>query len=107
MLPGSAEKDSSFSDKTDSDYVSRGTVNIEVLKVSRDTVVTRWKDGRRTFTGNFILTKMNDEVVLEWTLHFHLNWYPWEKLASMFYDKQLGPVMENSLLKLRNELERH
>ncbi len=49
---------------------------------------------------------MNGQTVLEWTLKFHIKWYPWEKLASMFYDKQLGPVMENSLLKLRNELER-
>jgi hypothetical protein len=38
---------------------------------------------------------------LVWTMHFHLNWYPWEKLAGMFYDKQLGPQMEQSLLNLQ------
>ncbi len=107
MLPGSAEPSSGGSDKIDSGYISAGTTTIEVLKISQDTVITRWKYGRRTFTGDYILTEMNGEVVVEWTLHFHLNWYPWEKLASMFYDKQLGPVMENSLLKLRNELEKH
>ena len=39
-------------------------------------------------------------------LKFHVKWYPWEKLASMFYDKQLGPMMEKSLVNLRNELEK-
>jgi hypothetical protein len=107
MLPSEVEQGSSLSDKTEPDYISKGATIIEVLKVSQDTVITRWKDGRRTFTGNFVLTKMNGEVVLEWTLYFHLNWYPWEKLASMFYDKQLGPLMENSLMKLRNKLETH
>jgi hypothetical protein len=91
--------------QTDSNYISRGVVSIELLKSGQDTVFTQWKNGRKTFTGTYILTKINGQVVLEWTLHFHLNWYPWEKLASMFYDKQLGPLMENSLLKLRNELE--
>lgn len=106
MLPGPSAQGFDQSDKTDSEYFSRGAVTIEVLRVAQDTVITQWKDGSRTFTGNYILTEMNGEVVLEWTLHFHLKWYPWEKLASMFYEKQLGPVMENSLLKLRNELER-
>ncbi len=85
---------------------SNNSISIEVLKVAGDTVVTLWKNGRKSFTGTYIMTEMNGQTVLEWTLKFHIKWYPWEKLASMFYDKQLGPVMENSLLKLRNELER-
>jgi hypothetical protein len=84
---------------------SNNNLSIEVLKAARDTVMTRWKNGRKSFTGTFVLAEMNGQTVLVWTLKFHINWYPWEKLASMFYDKQLGPVMENSLLKLRNEME--
>ncbi len=80
-------------------------LSIEVLKVVKDTVITLWKNGKKSFTGTYVLTEMNGQTVLEWTLKFHIKWYPWEKLASMFYDKQLGPVMENSLLKLRNEME--
>jgi hypothetical protein len=45
-------------------------------------------------------------VLLQFTLQFHLHWYPWEKLASMFYDKQLGPLLEQSLQNLRKELEK-
>ena len=105
MLISQPDISNNRSGKTDSNYMSRGVVSIEVLKVARDTVITQWKNGRKTFTGTYILTEMNGQVVLEWTLKFHIKWYPWEKLASMFYDKQLGPIMENSLLKLRNELE--
>jgi hypothetical protein len=84
---------------------SSNNLSIEVLKVVKDTVIAQWKNGRKSFTGTYVLTEMNGQTVLEWTLKFHIKWYPWEKLASMFYDKQLGPVMENSLLKLRNEME--
>jgi hypothetical protein len=93
------------SDRTDSNYFSRGGLSVELLKSNRDTLVTRWRNGNKTFTGNYILSEMNGQVILEWSLHFHLKWYPWEKLASMFYDKQLGALMENSLQKLKKELE--
>jgi hypothetical protein len=56
--------------------------------------------------GNFILSSSTGgQTVLQWTLHFHVKWYPWEKLASMFYDKQLGPLMEKSLGNLQKLLE--
>ncbi len=94
-------------DQFDSVFMKRGNVSVEILSAGQDTILTRWKNGQRSFTGNYILTRMDGQTVLEWSLHFHLNWYPWEKLASMFYDKQLGTMMENSLLKLKNELEAH
>ena len=80
-------------------------MQVELLKATPDTVITKWRHGNKSFTGEFIISGSNGQAVLEWTLEFHIKWYPWEKLASMFYDKQLGPLMENSLLKLRNELE--
>jgi hypothetical protein len=105
MLPGNPGQNKNQSGNTDSNYINRGVVSIEILKSVKDTVITQWKNGEKSFTGTYIISEMNGQSVLEWTLHFHLHWYPWEKLASMFYDKQLGPIMENSLLKLRNELE--
>jgi hypothetical protein len=91
--------------KIDSSHIQKGNFMIDLLKAVPDTVITIWQQEKRSFTGNYILTGTDQQVVLEWTLHFHIKWYPWEKLASMFYDKQLGPVMEKSLLNLRNELE--
>jgi hypothetical protein len=92
--------------KIDSNYIHEVYVNIDLLRTKPDSVFTRWQHDGKSFKGNFILTDMNGRTVVEWTLYFHIKWYPWEKLASMFYDKQLGPVMEKSLINLRNELER-
>jgi hypothetical protein len=58
------------------------------------------------FTGEFIIDAKNGSPIVIWTMNFNVKWYPWEKLASMFYDKQLGPRMEKSLVQLRNELEK-
>jgi len=69
-------------------------------------VFTSWKQGDKSFIGKYILTEDNGQTILSWILYFHVSWYPWEKLASMFYDKQLGPQMEKSLVKLRDELEK-
>jgi hypothetical protein len=92
-------------DVCDSTFITREFVRIDLLKATTDSVITRWRHKNKSFTGNFILTDMNGQVVVQWTLYFHLKWYPWEKLASMFYDKQLGPGMEESLIKLQKELE--
>jgi hypothetical protein len=75
--------------KIDSENIHEVYVDIHLLKATPD-----------FFSG------VAGQTALEWTLKFHLKWYPWEKLASMFYDKQLGPLMEKSLVQLRNELEK-
>jgi hypothetical protein len=91
--------------KIDSNFIHDLNVHIDLLNVTRDSVYTIWRHGGKSFLGNFIMSEKNGQTTLEWTLHFHIKWYPWEKLASMFYDKQLGPMMEKSLINLRNELE--
>jgi hypothetical protein len=91
--------------RNDSNYLDRINVQVELLKALPDTVITRFRHSNQSFTGNFIMTEMNGQTILEWTLVFHIKWYPWDKLASMFYEKQLGPVMEKSLLHLQKELE--
>ena len=91
--------------KEDSTQISRPYVTVDLLKVGQDTVMTGWKHGNKSFLGNYILSDDHGQTLVAWVLYFHVSWYPWEKLASMFYEKQLGPSMERSLVKLRNELE--
>ena len=94
-----------YSGRIDSNFIQIGAMSVEILKSGRDTVLTRWQQGNKSFTGNYILNEINGQVILEWTLHFHIKWYPWDKLASMFYEKKLGPLMEKSLINLQKELE--
>lgn len=91
--------------KEDSNQITRSYVIVDLLISGPDTVTTRWKHEGKSFTGNFTMTEINGQTIVEWTLFFHIPWYPWDKMASMFYDKQLGPLMEKSLINLRNELE--
>lgn|GEM_PF-100219 len=91
---------------TDSGKISRGNFSIILMKALPDTVITRWQNEKKYFTGNFTLSRQaNGSTILEWTLYFHIKWYPWDKLASMFYEKQLGPLMEKSLSELQKQLE--
>ena len=88
------------------DYLRVGGNEIFLSGVDRDHVNTFWRRGDKIFTGQFIIDAKNGPPLVIWTLNFDVKWYPWEKLASMFYDKQLGPMMEKSLLQLRDELEK-
>lgn len=95
-----------LADQTDSSRLSTGNLTVYLVKETKDSIITQWRDSSgRSFLGKYILTGSDGQIVLQWNLEFHIHWYPWEKLASMFYDKQLGPLMENSLMNLRKALE--
>jgi hypothetical protein len=39
-------------------------------------------------------------------MQFKLRWYPWEKFASLLFEKQYGTQMEAGLNKLKAYLEK-
>ena len=43
----------------------------------------------------------SDSITLQWSMHFKLRWYPWEKLGSLLYEKSYGQNMELALNNLR------
>ncbi len=88
----------------DSNYLSRGALSVTLVKSTAHQIIARWQRGDNSFIGDYTITDVNGRIVVQWTLHFHLKWYPWEKLASMFYEKELGPKMEESLLNLQKQL---
>lgn len=46
-----------------------------------------------------------NHVTVQWYLDFHLRWYPWEKFASLVYDKFYGSMMDHALERLKTALE--
>jgi len=94
-------------DSARSDYLLVGGNEISLSVADHDHVHTIFRRGNKIFTGQFIIDAKNSPSIVIWTLDFNVKWYPWEKLASMFYDKQLGPLMEKSLIQLRDDLEKH
>ena len=83
------------------------SVIMTVLKDSTNQFITAWtKQSGKSFNGTFTVTPSGQENVVQWTLDFRIKWYPWERMASMFYEKQLGPAMDGSLTELKKLAER-
>ena len=44
-------------------------------------------------------------VTVQWYMDFNLRWYPWEKFASLVFEKTYGPMMEEGLNRLKKAAE--
>lgn len=70
-------------------------------------VVTKWYDSQREFTSIMSYVASEDqpgETIIQWYFNVKTKWYPWEKFASMVFDKQLDRPMEISLARLKNHI---
>jgi hypothetical protein len=60
----------------------------------------------KKFVGGFQFLSVNrDSLTVQWWFDLHFRWYPWEKLGVFVYDRKLGPVMEESLERLKRYVE--
>ena len=83
---------------------------LTVTITSSDTSATKtsWRQANgKVFPGVFSLTAQGPFTVVQWYFDFHFRWYPWEKLSSIVYDKQLGPMMQESLDNLKQQSEKN
>lgn len=83
------------------------SLSIKVTHATADTVKTVWKSySGKEIAGVFTFSKAGNATIVQWYFDFYQRWYPWEKFASINFDKQWGPQMEKSLDNLKNMLER-
>jgi hypothetical protein len=47
----------------------------------------------------------SDSLTVQWYMDTQLRWYPWEKFASLLFDKSHGATMEQGLGKLKKVLQ--
>ena len=80
-------------------------LTVRLVKAQGDTVIARWTNHQQELVGGFNLIPSHDQFVIQWYFDFNQRWYPWEKFASIGFDKQYGPLMENSLKLLKNQVE--
>lgn len=71
-----------------------GIVIASIHDPKRRPVLSTWQ----LLTGGGITT-------VQWYLDFRLRWYPWEKLASLFYEKNYGLQLEKGLSDLKAAVE--
>ena len=86
--------------------IQKGQLTVRLISSGIDSVLTLWTNSQgRSFSSVFLLMPADkDSTYIQWKFSFHLHWYPWEKLGSMFYERQFGPVMEKSLFNLEDYL---
>lgn len=64
------------------------------------------KNSDKNFTYQWNIIPFDTVAAVQLYSDFHIKWYyPWQKLGSIIYDKQLGPVMEKYLFDLKKGLE--
>jgi hypothetical protein len=81
-----------------------------ILEEKRENEITAWykreTDGSKNIaTAWTILAHNNSDVTIQWSMKFRLRWYPWEKFASLLFNKIYGSQMEKGLENLRIYLE--
>jgi uncharacterized membrane protein len=85
-----------------------GTGEVTITHTTPDSIYTIWKsaEGNIQNSGFTILPHLKDSgFTVQWYFQQKLNWYPWERFASLGNDKILGPVMEQSFDRLKKILE--
>ena len=82
---------------------------VSFTKSTADSIYTEWKSGGGNIQHSiftFLKDTTNQVTTVQWSFEQQLNWYPWERFGSMANDKILGPIMEQSLAKLKFVLEK-
>jgi len=79
---------------------------LQIMEVNDSTViaVNVGKGSKENKTGWKIMSG-GSTISVQWYMDFKLRWYPWEKFASLLFDKQYGTPMEMGLAKLKKMLE--
>ena len=84
--------------------------NIAVTPVSQnDSLIVKKTSGRsgRTVTNGWqIYTHQGtDSLTLQWYMDFNLQWYPWQKFGSLFYEATYGSMMQQGLADIKTIVE--
>ncbi len=84
-----------------------GTYTVTVLNTYSNYIVSSWQ-GQTTHEqlNRLELYYSNTGTTVNWSFQQQLNWYPWERLGGMLYDKVYGPSMEASLANLKKVCEK-
>lgn len=97
-----------------SNTIGRGagiTINRTMVVIqdnSKHKINTLWQTGNSApMRGEFDFISYDSikTVSVQWLLEQKVKWYPWEKFASIFSDKAMGPFMQQGLEKLKTTVE--
>jgi hypothetical protein len=91
---------------TDSAFHSK-QLKINLEYASADSIRTAWKNNDQITYGTFHLIQITpDTTVVQWYFDVGAR-FPWDKFSTLVLNNQLGPPMENALVKLKNLIEKN
>ncbi len=70
-------------------------------------IVMNLNSGGKTMVNGWQVYVHNgsDSVTLQWYMDFKLQWYPWQKFGSLFFENTYGVMMQNGLQNLKTLTE--
>jgi uncharacterized membrane protein len=104
--PSANKINSSYAWFVKNDESKKGKISITSL--SADEIITENElSGYKTSPGSIkFYTDPNAKFVLvEWKIKVGIKWYPWAKLKGILLDKIYGPVLEDGLERLKQQIE--
>ena len=89
-------------------FLHSDQLSLTVTAAAPDSVALNWRlsNGKHFEGGYNVVQNGGDSITIQSWFDFHFRWYPWEKLGILVYDKNFGPVMEESLSGLKRYLEK-
>ncbi|HMO33190.1 MAG TPA: SRPBCC family protein [Lacibacter sp.] len=88
------------------DRSRKGTLTLTGFKPGTIEVLHQFS-GMNDAPGGFRIRRMpgSDQTELQWFIEYPLRWYPWERFYGIFLDHLFGPVLEQGLQRLQQQLE--
>ena len=81
-----------------------GNDEVGILSAAPNSILIQWKGIKGNIQNSgfeLISYPAKNITTVQWWFEQHINWYPWERFASIMNDKILGPSMEQSLNNLK------
>jgi hypothetical protein len=88
-------------------YIKSDQLVVSISGSSPDSITTQWNQVKgKNFSGGYNLMELKPGIVtVQSYFDFSFGWYPWEKLSSLLYEREIGTVMEESLSNLKSLTE--
>ena len=106
LSPGEIEYIDSGHGKPTAMKIKETVIQLKEITASERIFVMRTDGKKPVINGwKFINHPGSDTATLQWYIDLDLRWYPWEKFASLLFEKSYGAQMEQGLSNLKKIVE--
>ena len=81
---------------------------IRIKEKRKDELITDLRAGSKVIRSGWKLIPFEGAsqlTTVQWYMDFNLRWYPWEKFASLLFEKSYGVRMDSGLINLKKLVE--